>query len=210
VLVKDIVAGPGGSNAFPEASLGGLLFFRASEPATGQELWRTDGTEAGTFVQEVVPGPGSAVFSDSLPAAGDRALMAAGDRVVFAAGDGVHGIEPWASDGFTTHLVGDINPGPASSLCCGDRFPFRPLLGTASGLAIMSADDGVDGFEMWATDGQTARLVGDIAAAVPSSFPGVTIAAGRNIFFQANDNRVGAELWAITRSGLRRLFNLGD
>src|SRR5207253_4377248 len=122
----------------------------------------------------------------SLPKADNRALMIAGDRVVFAAGDGVHGIEPWASDGFTTHLVGDINPGPASSLCCGDRFPFSPLLRTANGLAIMSADDGVDGFEMWATDGQTARLVGDIAAGVPSSFPGVPMAVGRNIFFGAN------------------------
>src|ERR671910_2568869 len=43
----------------------GVAFFQAYQPATGRELWRTDGTEAGTYlVKDINPGP-----ADSLPQA---------------------------------------------------------------------------------------------------------------------------------------------
>jgi ELWxxDGT repeat protein len=52
VLVKDIRPGPDGS--FPVfsvprlAGVSGTLFFTASDGVTGSELWKSDGTEAGT------------------------------------------------------------------------------------------------------------------------------------------------------------------
>ena len=71
---------------------GSALFFGAREDADGYELWRTDGTQAGTaMVKDIMPGPGDG-FGDMLAAIG-------GGRVVLTADDGVHGREPWISDG---------------------------------------------------------------------------------------------------------------
>src|SRR4051812_37257429 len=67
---------------------------------------------------------------------------------VFNADDGVHGHEPWVTDGTadSTRLLVDINPGSVGS------FPSRstPL---GDGRAVFSADDGVHGTELWITDG---------------------------------------------------------
>jgi ELWxxDGT repeat protein len=59
-------------------------------------------------VRDIAPGPASSSPSS---------LIAAGGRVFFAADDGVHGVEPWVSDGTEggTQLVQDLSPGPASS-----------------------------------------------------------------------------------------------
>uniref|UniRef100_UPI004049DEC7 ELWxxDGT repeat protein n=1 Tax=Candidatus Limnocylindrus sp. TaxID=2802978 RepID=UPI004049DEC7 len=41
-------------------ALGGFLYFRADNGTTGTELWRTDGTEAGTTsVKDINPGASS-------------------------------------------------------------------------------------------------------------------------------------------------------
>src|SRR5437667_342036 len=183
--------GRGGSGPVGFAvDVNGTLFFTGVQPDTGRELWKTDGTEAGTMVQEIVPGPGSPpVLGDTSEIAGDGSFLAAGDRVVFRADDGVHGTELWASDGFAVNLVADINPGSASSMTSHAPNAYGgSLSGTVSGLVILSADDGVHGVELWATDGQTVQLIGDIAVGAASSFPGVSMAVCRNIFLGANDN----------------------
>src|SRR6185295_16912822 len=67
----------------------GVLFFAASDPAHGMELWRTDGTPQGTFrLTDVCPGrcssqPGSFEIFDG--------------ALYFSADDGVSGTELWAS-----------------------------------------------------------------------------------------------------------------
>ncbi|MEX0897910.1 MAG: ELWxxDGT repeat protein, partial [Steroidobacteraceae bacterium] len=56
-LVKDINPGEG---LFPHAltRLGGTLFFVADDVAHGWELWKSDGTAAGTMlVKDINPGP---------------------------------------------------------------------------------------------------------------------------------------------------------
>jgi ELWxxDGT repeat protein len=78
-----------------------VLYFPAHvEATTGQELWRTDGTPAGTEVLDLVPGPLS-----SLP----QYLRTAGGRLYFAANHLTLGREvyhlvsaPLFSDGFNT------------------------------------------------------------------------------------------------------------
>ncbi len=59
--LRDINQDPfiGGSAPRQFVESGGTVFFVNTTPDVGTELWRTDGTEAGTLlVADVVPGPG--------------------------------------------------------------------------------------------------------------------------------------------------------
>ncbi|RYZ33703.1 MAG: HYR domain-containing protein, partial [Myxococcaceae bacterium] len=65
----------------------GVLLFAAADAASGVEVWRTDGTEAGTVrITDIAPGPGS-----SRP----RMLTRSGNRIFLSANDGWTGLEPW-------------------------------------------------------------------------------------------------------------------
>ncbi len=156
VRLGDLQPGAAGSVNFlvVGAAAGGLLYFAAETPAAGRELWRTDGTPAGTRrAADLHPGATGTIFG-RLHAVRDRILFAftrpgggstrlgvsAGDpastrvvaeigkgagssdpqqlttlggRVVFVADDGVHGPEPWTSDGLRigTAILGDLDPG---------------------------------------------------------------------------------------------------
>jgi ELWxxDGT repeat protein len=115
--------------------LGGRLYFRAWDPDHGFELWRTDGTAAGTvLVRDIAPGDTS---SDP------QGLVAAGGRLWFSALDPDHGRELWTSDGTRqgTRLVEDLAPGPASA-APEQLTPF-------AGRLCFTADDGITGREPW-------------------------------------------------------------
>ena len=88
---------------------GGMMFFAADDNVHGNELWRSDGTEAGTvMVKDIRPGP---------TGSGPAHLKAVGGVVYFQANDGVSGEELWVSDGTSagTRLVADIATGPGGS-----------------------------------------------------------------------------------------------
>ena len=93
-------------------------------------------------------------------------------RALFTANDGTHGSELWVTDGTAagTGLVRDIRPGTGSSGPSG-----LVMLSQEDGSAIFTATDGVNGREIWVTDGTEAgtRLVRDnrrrIAGAGPAS-----------------------------------------
>lgn len=85
------------------------LFFSGHDAATGYELWKTDGTEAGTtIVKDINLGAASSYPSS---------VTSGNNKLFFAADDGVHGSELWTSDGTVggTVLVKDIAPGANGS-----------------------------------------------------------------------------------------------
>src|SRR5262245_60390318 len=86
-----------------------LIFFINKTPEQGSELWRTDGTAAGTFcVRDINPGP----------AGSNVELIGAqpyANVLYFRAYDPDHGFELFRTDGTSsgTRIVEDLNPGPA-------------------------------------------------------------------------------------------------
>jgi len=79
-LVKDInvMTSPVGSDPQPLRTIGDVTFFSAQTAATGNELWKTDGTESGTaLVRDVFPGPASGLAADLVSTAvvGNRLLQ---------------------------------------------------------------------------------------------------------------------------------------
>ena len=71
----------------PLAELNGLLLFAGPTSWYPHELWRSDGTAAGTkLVEDINPGSG-----DSSP----LSLTNVGGTLFFAASDGMNGYELW-------------------------------------------------------------------------------------------------------------------
>jgi ELWxxDGT repeat protein len=168
------------------------VLFAADDGVHGNELWRSDGTEAGTSLVADINDPG-----DSNP----TQLTRLGSTVFFSATLDGFGTELWKTDGTAagTTPITDINPGPGSS---------SPQLLTVVGDRLyFAADDGVHGTELWTSDGTAGgtHLVKDInpngsgfaPTGSPFGQPGLfeLVAVGDTLFFTADDGVSGIELW---------------
>ncbi|MCL4202554.1 MAG: autotransporter-associated beta strand repeat-containing protein, partial [Pirellulaceae bacterium] len=180
--------------------LGDVAYFTAETPAAGRELWRSDGTAAGTFmVKDINAGAGDAFYSGR-----DPFLTNVNGTLFFTANDGANGYELWKSDGTDagTKLVKVINTRDGSSLC------EPALLTELNGLLFFRAGaatydmygpelDG--GPELWVSDGTEAgtKRVKDIDTT--GKFGGSQIREITNfngtLFFRADDGIHGSELW---------------
>ena len=184
------------------APVGDRTFFVADNGQDGNELWVTDGTEAGTRqVLDINPGSASSnpgVFKEFK------------GELYFVANDGTNGEELWKSDGTAsgTMMLRDIHPGSGYQYPYGNgplqSFP-RDLI-EVNGLLLFSAEDSVNGAELWRTDGTAAgtMMVRDIfqgeftdsyGTYPNSSNPtGLTLFNGE-VYFAADDGTTGRELW---------------
>lgn len=168
--------------------LGRHVFFRAKSAEAGSELWRTDGTPAGTSLAiDIDPGAGS-----STPSCGS----VVGGRMLFTADQGGRGREYWLSDGTLAGTVLlDLWPGTRSSA---QPYQDNRMYQVAAGSwAAFAADDGVHGSEVWATDGtrEGSFLLKDVRPGPAGSIPFQFHAVGERVFFSADDGEHGRELW---------------
>ncbi len=185
-LVADINSEGRGSNPNQYAQVGGFVYFAATDETHGIELWRTDGTSAGTFlVKDIRPGTGS-----SNPAG----LVNVNGVLFFRAETPNEGRELWKSDGTNsgTVLVRDISNGLNSS-----SNPYS--LTNVNGTLLFSAGAGLDGTnrELWKSDGTSSgtTLVRDILPGALSSRPFNLVVIDSTLFFTADDGVRGRELW---------------
>jgi len=180
-----------GSSPSSLLDVNGTLFFIAHEGIHGSELWKSDGTEAGTvMVTDIFPGQESSFPSFPPPMANVKGTL------FFIANDGVHGSELWMSNGTRsgTVLVKDIFPGKDSSSL--DVSVLRPLT-DVNGTLFFIANDGTHGLELWKSDGTEAGTVmlKDIRSDSHGSGPFSLAAVDNILYLAANDGMHGKELW---------------
>ena len=172
---------------------------------SGEELWVSDGTELGTMIVENIhpdtesgQAQGINVCCADWTGSSPRDLTVAGDSLYFTADNGQDGRELWKVDtdvsffNYDAVRVRDINPGAsgsnaASLTAAGDRLYF-------------SANNGVNGDELWTTTGTTATTVMvDDLNTTGSSSPDRLVWADGSLWFAANvDSDSGMELLKLT------------
>lgn len=197
--------------AFRDATvLGGRLLFVASDRGNGAELWISDGRKGGTL-----PLTRLAPASPFLPlTTGGRLLpeTSLGGRMVLRVDDGVHGAEPWVTDGTRrgTRLLRDLCPGVCTGTLALD--PAGIARSPAGGFLLFSGNDATDtgdGFEPWVTDGTPAgtRKVADLCPGSCSSSPSAISASPGGVCFLAQEEANLPQLWCSdgTAAGTVRL-----
>jgi ELWxxDGT repeat protein len=186
VLLKDINTAPpdqGGwlyANPGPLFTLNGAVYYMGQDSLTGLELWKTDGTTAGTgLVRDMYPGP-----FRSYPSLFTRL----NNTVYFLEGR----TRLWKTDGTTggTVLVRDVLPEVAQS--------FIFSLAVLNNTLYFLRDDGSNGFELWKSNG-TAAGTTLVKKATPGS-ASVTVYqplvnVGNRLYFVANNGTNGTELF---------------
>jgi ELWxxDGT repeat protein len=130
-------------------AVGDRVVFSATDPASGTELWVSDGTPEGTkLLRDINPG----TFGST-----PQSLTAAGGLVYFSAFSSGLGVELWVTDGTQegTRLAADVDPGsnyssPQELVRAGERLFFR-------------ATTAATGAELWALPLAGPRIaVGDV------------------------------------------------
>ncbi len=138
--------------------INGVLYLQGSDNS-GFELWRSDGTAAGTFR-----------ISDANPSGSSSPMSFANvnGTLFFVAHNFTNGFELWKTDGTMagTSLVKDIQPGTGSSL--------PTYLTNVGGTLFFAANDGTSGGELWKSDGTATGtvMVKSIAAGLQSAIHG--------------------------------------
>jgi ELWxxDGT repeat protein len=206
VLVADIAAGASSSQPLDLTAVGSTLFFSADAPLTssspgkknkgsssttiGRELWKSNGTAAGTvLVKDIFAG-----FNGSHP----HELVAHNGVLIFAASVSGTGAELWRSDGTSggTTLVREITAGQLGS----SPRNFAAL----NGALYFNAGPAV----LWRTDGTPAGTV-----PVPNLTSSFTHMIGPRVGNKLSlvvENSNGTELWATdgTPAGTQFLHRL--
>lgn len=143
------------------------LYFGAYDDAHGEELWKSNGAPSGTMILKDIETGIEPSFASN--------ITAGEDLLYFTAQSGGLGVELWKSDGTEsgTVMVKDVNPGANGMI---------PLYGTfqrfdLNGILYFAANNGVNGTEIWKSNGTTSgtSMIKDIrvsGSALPTGLKG--------------------------------------
>ena len=164
------------SNLHP---VGSTLYFtlNAGAPDYNKELWKTDGTVAGTIKVKTF------LFSGLV-----RQIVRSNGVTFMAVDDGVTGLELWRTDGTEagTVLVKDIQPG--SSLQTSQYGGYAYLFPYSGGVYFMvvgtSATNGIGSF--YKSDGTAAGTVAFLTETNGLPFGGTMLGVSNNLLYYSN------------------------
>src|SRR6185312_8958397 len=199
-MVKDINPGTADGISPDDGSfdfylLNGYLYFPATSPGSGYELWRSDGTAGNTtLVMDIDPGTASS-----------QPLITESDKIIFkgflyfVAVTPSEGAELWRTNGTTTAIVKDIGTSTTSGI---DTNNFSiTIIGTN---LVFKATTPTFGNEYWySTDGTAANtnILKDITSGaasskLPSNFSDTSKTVG-NLYLFSVPSAVGttAVIW---------------
>jgi len=192
------VAGTGLVDSFPTGSVpdflsvGDVTLF-----ADSFDLWRTDGTAAGTYL--LLDGA-SAQVGNGVTILWDTAVRA-GERAYFWVESDDDGLQLWTADGTITGtgLVADVEVGNAFSFHAPGLDPFEPEIGaTGSGDAIaFQAADGVHGREIWVHNAGGTHMLNELVPGGAGAHTASFTRAGDHVFFTSSAYGYGAEIYAF-------------
>lgn len=155
--------------------MGNALYFIAADQSGHLQLWKSDGTSAGTLVVKDIGDLGKSWVEE---------MVAVNGRLFLVASTAEQGKELWISDGTATgtRLLKDIYPGSLGSN------PTQ-LTGVGSFL-FFTADDENTGRELWRSDGSSAGtvLVKDFNPGASSSMPRNLIEVNGALYYSAMQN----------------------
>jgi len=185
VLVKDI--NPGSDfgvfefNGFSFKSLvfNGEAYFRANDGVTGNELWKTNGTEAGTVLVKDINANANADNGNGLMSG----LFILNNKIILEAFNTSFNRELWISDGTEagTTLLHDNNPGIGWGAFLENNI-------VVNGNLLFNGSNGNNGFELWKTDGTSAGTIQlkNIEDTPNGSNPQELVSAFDKVFFRAD------------------------
>jgi ELWxxDGT repeat protein len=138
-------------DGFNLTDVNGTLYYVKRVSTKGYDLWRTDGTAAGTF--RVLQGDASGSSSIGLTI---RQLASFNGRLMFQAWDHLHGFELWTSDGTATGtvLLMDLRTGLAD----GVAYPL-PMTPAGATFYFFGVDDSSQFQALFRTNGTAAGTV---------------------------------------------------
>lgn len=172
----------GSSDPLYMTAVGGLVYFTADDAVHGRELWKSNGTAAGTvLVKDITPQGGSRIAS----------LTNVNGLLYFEVRVDEDQIQLWKSDGTTTGTLLIKNfPTVDSYSSLGNFTSF-------GGKLYFTAGDSSRGRELWKSDGTAAGtvVVKDIYNGGLGSNPRELTVVGDTLYFSADDSARGRELW---------------
>lgn len=174
--------------------VGSTVFFRADDGSHGDELWKTDGTKAGTrMVKDINLGPAGSLAETFTP---NRALIGVDGIFYFQASTPGHCNALWRSDGTKvgTKLVSDLADGSCDHIqrfaAIGSTFYFL-------------TDGGGTKLQLWKSDGRAAAtsLVAPIYSGDHPVADYLTAVGGELYFVALNPSTGNRELWKSDGTG---------
>jgi ELWxxDGT repeat protein len=184
----------------------GLAFF-VSDPSTsstGQEVWVTNGTSAGTkLLKDVWPGAGSSSLQWLTNCNDSAVVWRENTPIVYAGADSVNynttlGAQLWVSDGTSagTHLLSFYDKVAGTDGKGSDtQFAWAEYFSQVNGL-LFRADDGVHGVELGISNGKDTagtHMLADINEGSGASWPEDYAIYHGYVCFDAASNVYGAQ-----------------
>jgi ELWxxDGT repeat protein len=200
------------------AAIGQVAFFVESpiSGSTGQELWRTDGTRAGTypllgatdlggfgsfvtlngalyFVFASFSGPGPQLWRSDGTLPGTSPVTAAAGQLTATTGR-LFFVEGDAAGHPTELWTSDGTAAGTTEISTPRNISFLQLIAAGSRVFLFAEAANSQAAQLWVSDGTSAGTRPASSQAFTGLF-GAVFAVGNNLYFEADDGTHGTQLW---------------